>query len=97
MGQWSAANRQGQVAGANAAGGNAVYETADIPYILLPQWEQEWFAQVIPALSGRMDLTRNIKQNGGLTGDKFNYSKLVFRNGLFAGFILCWRTCKIIQ
>ena len=33
-GQWSAANRQGQVAGANAAGGNAVYETADISYIL---------------------------------------------------------------
>jgi len=34
FGQWSAAAGQGQVAGTNAAGGNAVYKISEVPYIL---------------------------------------------------------------
>ena len=92
-GQWSAANRQGQVAGANAAGGNAVYETADILYILATMGTRV-------VCSGDTGIIRQdgsdaeYKTERRVDRDKFNYSKLVFRNGLFAGFILVGEPAK---
>ena len=92
-GQWSVAARQGQVAGTNAAGGDAVFENADVPYILATMGTRVVCAGDA-CVSGR-------DGSGGAYGvvrkadkDKFSYSRLVFRDGLFAGYMLVGEPAK---
>lgn len=87
FGQWQVAGKQGQVAGTNAAGGNAIYELVDIPYILATMGTRVVCSGDTAAnQSGEVEAIYDIDQR--LDNEKYNYSKLVFRNGLFVGYML---------
>jgi len=87
FGQWQVAGKQGQVAGTNAAGGNAIYELVDIPYILATMGTRVVCSGDTAAnQSGEAEAIYDIDQR--LDNEKYNYSKLVFRNGLFVGYML---------
>jgi len=93
FGQWMVAIRQGQVAGTNAAGGNAVYEAIDIPYILATMGTRI----VCSGDTGAIQLDNSeaaYEIDKKIDKEKFNYSKLVFRNGLFVGYILIGEPAK---
>lgn len=93
FGQWSVAGKQGQVAGTNAAGGNAVYKITEVPYILSAMGTRV-------VCSG--DIGANLQDNAEMTyitdqktdKERFSYSKLVFRNGSFVGYILVGEPAK---
>lgn len=93
FGLWSVANRQGQVAGTNAAGGNAVYKTADVPYIFATMGTRA-------ACSGDTGVNQPdsfesaYKIDRKIDEERLFYSKLVFRNGLFVGYILVGEPAK---
>jgi len=93
FGQWSVANKQGQVAGTNAAGGDAVYKAVDVPYILATMG-----TRVVCA--GDTAANQSDKQEAAyetdrkIDKDKFAYSKLVFRNGVFVGYMLVGEPSK---
>ncbi|NLW03264.1 MAG: NAD(P)/FAD-dependent oxidoreductase [Clostridiaceae bacterium] len=87
FGLWSVANRQGQVAGANAAGGNAAYRADDVPYMLATMGTRvvcSGDAGVIQPDDSKAAYTIDRK----IDKEKYLYSKLVFRNGLFVGYML---------
>ncbi|NLF43274.1 MAG: NAD(P)/FAD-dependent oxidoreductase, partial [Bacteroidales bacterium] len=93
FGQWSVANRQGQVAGTNAAGGNAVYKTVDVPYILATMGTRVVCSGDTGVIqSENFEATAKIDRK--IDKEKFLYSKLVFRNGLFVGYILVGEPAK---
>jgi len=93
FGQWLVASRQGQVAGTNAAGGNALYETTDVPYILTTMGTKV-------VCSGDTAVIQSDNSAAAYEIDKkidkehFIYSKLVFRNGVFVGYILIGEPAK---
>jgi len=93
FGQWIVASKQGQVAGTNAAGGNAVYKTTDVPYILSTMGTRI-------VCSGETGIVQSENSNVNYETDKkidqeqHNYSKLVFRDGLFVGYILIGEPAK---
>jgi len=93
FGQWSVAGRQGQVAGANAAGGNAVYKAEDVPYILATMGTRVVCSGDTAVIQtdnseAKYDIDQRIDK------EKYNYSKLVFRNGLFVGYMLVGEPAK---
>jgi len=93
FGQWSVAGKQGQVAGTNAAGGNAVYKAMDVPYILSTMGTRVVCSGNADAIqSGNSQGTYEIDQK--IDKEQFSYSKLVFRNGLFIGYILVGEPAK---
>jgi len=87
FGQWTVASKQGQVAGTNAAGGNAVYKATDIPYVLSTMG-----TRVVS--SGETGVIRpdnsvvTYEINRRVDKENFSYSKLIFRNEMFVGYIL---------
>jgi len=93
FGQWSVAGKQGQVAGTNATGGNAVYKTTDVPYILATMGTRV-------VCSGDIGITQSDHSGEAyeidqkIDKEQFNYSKLVFRNGLLVGYILVGEPAK---
>ncbi|NLG89192.1 MAG: NAD(P)/FAD-dependent oxidoreductase [Clostridiaceae bacterium] len=96
FGLWSAANRQGQVAGTNAAGGSAVYKTADVPYILATMGTRVVCSGDTGVI--RPDGTEaEYKIERKVDKERFLYSKLVFRSGLFAGCILIGEPAKVFN
>lgn len=93
FGQWSVANRQGQVAGTNAAGGNAVYKTSDVPYILATMGTRVvCYGDTGAAQPENSEVTYEIDQK--TDREQYLYSKLVFRDGLFVGYILIGEPAK---
>ncbi|MGI5852152.1 MAG: NAD(P)/FAD-dependent oxidoreductase [Caldicoprobacterales bacterium] len=93
FGLWAAASRQGQVAGTNAAGGNAVYETTDIPYVLNTMGTRVVCSGDTGAIQsdtpeGAYEIDQRIDK------EQFAYSKLVFCNGLFVGYMLVGEPAK---
>jgi nitrite reductase (NADH) large subunit len=93
FGQWSVASSQGQVAGTNAAGGNAVYKIIDVPYMLNTMGTKVACAgETSIVQSDSSEISYEIDQK--LDEVKFDYSKLVFRDGLFVGYILIGEPAK---
>jgi len=93
FGQWAAAVNQGQVAGTNAAGGNAVYKITDVPYILSTMGTRVVCSgDTGVSQSNNSEITYEIDKK--VSKEKFNYSKLVFYNGLFVGYILIGEPAK---
>jgi len=96
FGQWAVAGKQGQVAGANAAGANAVYNITDTPYILATMGTRV----VCSGDSGTVqtdskDTSYEIDQR--IDKEKYNYSRLVFRNGIFVGYMLVGEPAKVFN
>ncbi len=93
FGQWLVAGKQGQIAGTNAAGGNDVYKTTDVPYILATMGTRV-------VCSGNTGAAQSNNSEGTYETDqridkeRFSYSRLVFRNGLFVGYILVGEPAK---
>jgi nitrite reductase (NADH) large subunit len=93
FGQWAVAGKQGQVAGTNAAGGNAIYKAADVPYVLATMGTRV-------VCSGDTGIARSgnsvadYKTERKIDKKAFSYSKLIFRNGLFVGFMLVGEPAK---
>ena len=93
FGQWSVANKQGQVAGTNAAGGNAVYKAVDVPYILATMGTRVVCSGDTGIIqSENIEATYSIDQK--IDKEQFLYSKLVFHNGLFVGYMLVGEPAK---
>jgi len=93
FGQWAVAGKQGQVAGTNAAGGNAVYKSMDVPYILSTMGTR------VVCSGDKGDIQpcnpeTAYEINQEIDKEHFSYSKLVFRNGLFIGYILVGEPAK---
>lgn len=86
-GQWIVAGGQGQIAGTNAAGGDAVYRISNTPYSL-PTME----TRVV--CSGDTGITPGIGDGEGYEfvqqadRDHYSYSSLVFKNKVFSGYML---------
>ena len=93
FGLWTAASRQGQVAGTNAAGGNAVYETTDIPYVLNTMGTRVVCSGDTGVIqSDTPEAAYEIDQR--IDKDQFAYSKLVFYKGLFVAYMLVGEPAK---
>lgn len=93
FGQWAVALKQGQVAGTNAAGGNTVYKVADLPYILATMETRVVCSGDLGILQADSnEVTYEIDQK--IDKENHNYSRLVFRNGLFVGYILVGEPAK---
>ena len=93
FGQWVVASRQGEVAGTNAAGGYAVYKTTDVPYILNTMGTRVVCSGNTGVIqSDNSEVTYEIDQK--IDKEQFHYSKLVFHNGLFVGYILVGEPAK---
>lgn len=93
FGQWAVASKQGQVAGTNAAGGNAIYEITDVPYVLATMGTRVVCAgDTGSAQPDGSESAYVIDQK--IDKEQFAYSKLVFRNGLFVGYILIGEPAK---
>lgn len=92
-GQWLVANKQGQVAGTNAAGGNAVYEAVDVPYMLTTMGTRV-VSSGDKGVNKSDNFEANYKIDQKVDREKFIYSKLVFRNGLFVGYMLIGEPAK---
>jgi len=93
FGQWSVAGGQGQVAGANAAGGDAVYKITDVPYMLASMGTRV----VCSGDTGvtqpdNAEVTYIIDQK--IDKEQFSYSRLVFCDGLFVGYMLVGEPAK---
>lgn len=93
FGQWSVASRQGQVAGINAAGGNAVYQLTEVPYVLTTMGTRVVCAGDTGAIGPDSSET-GYEIERKIDKSKFAYSKLVFRNGLLVGYILIGKPAK---
>ncbi|MEW6118247.1 MAG: FAD-dependent oxidoreductase [Nitrospirota bacterium] len=84
-GIWPAAEQQGKVAGINMAGGTALYE-GTIPSNILK------VAGIDLLSAGEIDAGGTLMSFTIKDGTKGIYKKLVFRNGIFTGCILCGDT-----
>ncbi|NLJ87846.1 MAG: NAD(P)/FAD-dependent oxidoreductase [Epulopiscium sp.] len=93
FGQWSVAGKQGQVSGINAAGGDAIYKIDEVPYILATMGTRVVCSgDIAITQSDNIETTYLIEQKKGK--EKFNYSRLVFSDGLFVGYILVGEPAK---
>jgi len=89
FGLWAVAGKQGQVAGTNAAGGNAAYKITDTPYILATMGTR------VVCLGDTGTLPEaTYEKDQKIDNEHFSYSKLVFRNGAFVGYILVGEPAK---
>ena len=85
--------RPGKVAGANSAGGNSVYKITDVPYILSTMGTRVVSAGDLgTSQSDATEAAYDIYQKAD--EDKYSYSRLVFRDGLFVGYILIGEPAK---
>lgn len=84
-GIWPAAEQQGKVAGINMAGGTALYE-GTIPSNILK------VAGIDLLSAGEIDADDTLMSFTVKDGTKGIYKKLVFRDGIFTGCILCGDT-----
>ncbi|MFZ5996598.1 MAG: NAD(P)/FAD-dependent oxidoreductase [Nitrospirota bacterium] len=84
-GIWPAAEQQGKVAGINMAGGTALYE-GTIPSNILK------VAGIDLLSAGEIDAGGTLMSFTIKDGTKGIYKKLVFRDGIFTGCILCGDT-----
>lgn len=93
FGQWTVASEQGKVAGTNAAGGNAVYKITNNPYILTTM-----ATRVVCAGDTGISEQNNpevpYEINQEIDKEHFGYSRLVFRYGLFVGYMLVGEPAK---
>lgn len=93
FGQWSVASRQGQIAGINAAGGNALYQLTEVPYVLATMGTRVVCAGDTGIIEpGSSETSYKIERK--MDKSKFLYSKLVFRNGLLVGYMLVGEPAK---
>jgi len=93
FGQWSVATSQGQVAGTNAAGGNAVYKDIDVPYILNTM-ETRVVCSGDAGVNRQDETKAEYKTERKADRERFSYSRLVFRNGVFSGYMLVGEPAK---
>lgn len=93
FGQWAVAGKQGQVAGTNAAGGDAVYKITEVPYILSTMG-----TRVVCSGDTGTNQTDNSNEiyeaDQKIDKNQFSYSKLVFRDGVFVGYMLVGEPAK---
>lgn len=93
FGQWIVANNQGQVAGKNATGGNALYQPTSVPYLLTTMDTRVVCSGETGVLqSGDSEFAYEVDQQ--IDKEHFNYSKLVFQNGIFVGYIVVGEPAK---
>ncbi len=83
FGLWSVSRAQGLVAGANAAGGEAVFDKTIPPYIIRTM-------DTRVAVQGDKGLLSEPQYELDILLDKEsgNYRKLIYRDGIFSGFML---------
>ncbi len=93
FGQWTVALKQGQVAGTNAAGGNAHYKTTDTPYILTTMGTRVVCLGDIGIIQSENSVA-GYEIDQRIDKEEFSYSKLVFHNELFVGYILVGNPAK---
>ena len=83
FGLWSVSREQGRVAGTNAAGGDAVFDRHIPPYLLNTMETKVAVLGEQGSLSEpQYELDVLMDTNSG------NYRKLVYREGIFRGFML---------
>ncbi|NMA67352.1 MAG: NAD(P)/FAD-dependent oxidoreductase [Clostridiaceae bacterium] len=87
FGQWTVADKQGQIAGTNAAGGNTVYKITDSPYILSTMETRVVCSGKTGVIQSDNSL-ENCEIYQRVDMEQFSYYKLIFQNGLFVGYIL---------
>ncbi|MHB1452967.1 MAG: NAD(P)/FAD-dependent oxidoreductase [Saccharofermentanales bacterium] len=92
-GQWSVAGSQGQIAGTNAAGGDAVYKILNTPYSLPTMETRVVCSGDLGTTPGTGDAEHYefVRQSGA---EQFSYSCLVFKDRLFAGYMLIGEPAK---
>jgi len=95
-GQWLVANKQGQIAGTNAAGGDAVYKADNVPYMLTTMGTRV-VCSGETGVNQSDDYETNYKIARKADKEKFFYSKLIFRNGLFVGYMLVGEPAKVFN
>ena len=79
--------------GINAAGGDAIYKIDEVPYILATMGTRVVCSgDIAITQSDNIETTYLIEQKKGK--EKFNYSRLVFSDGLFVGYILVGEPAK---
>ena len=83
FGQWSVATLQGQIAGTNAAGGDALYSMENSPYVL-----NTMETRVVVSGEGIISEGEDIEILADTVQDTCSYMKLVFRKGILVGGIL---------
>lgn len=83
FGQWTVSMMQGQIAGSNAAGGNAVFQIKNSPYIL-----NTMETKVSVSGEGILSDGEGIEVLRVIAPETFSYMKLVFRNNILIGGIL---------
>jgi len=82
-GQWSVAALQGQIAGTNAAGGNAAYQIENSPYIL-----NTMGTRIVVSGDGILSEGERIEILRNTIPDTDSYLKLVFKDNILTGGIL---------
>ena len=83
FGLWSVSRLQGQVAGTNAAGGDAVFDKAIPPYIINTMETRV----AVQGDKGQLSEPQ-YELDVMFDPDSGNYSKLIYRDGIFSGFML---------
>ena len=83
FGLWSVSRAQGQVAGLNAAGGNARFDKAIPPY-LINTMDTRVAVQGDKGIADQPEYELDVLMDP----DSGNYRKLVYRDGIFSGFML---------
>ncbi len=91
-GLWSVAKAQGQVAGTNAAGGDSTFHKVVPPYVINTM-ETKIVVQGDKGIIGEAhyDLDANLDEENG------TYRKLIYRDGIFSGFILIGDTTDFVK
>lgn len=96
FGQWSVASGQGQVAGTNAAGGDVVYKVTNVPYMLASMETRVVCSGDIGA--SQQDQSGDTYEiNQTYDKNQFSYSRLVFRDGVFVGYVLIGEPSKVFN
>lgn len=92
FGLWSSARLQGQVAGTNAAGGNARFDSTVPPYIINTMGTRV-------AVQGDQGLADVPQYELDVLLDEAsgNYRKLIYRDGIFKGFMLVGNTFDFVK
>lgn len=93
FGQWTVASEQGKIAGTNAAGGNAVYKIANNPYILTTMGTRV-VCSGDTGISEQNNCEVPYEITQKIDKENFGYSRLVFHQGLFVGYMLVGEVAK---
>lgn len=92
FGLWSVSRAQGRTAGTNAAGGTAEFDLKIPPYIVSTMETKV----IVEGDKGIADLPR-YELDVLMDEDSGNYRKLVYREGIFSGFMLIGDTHDFLQ